>query len=351
MKFLQPTGAILRGWTDNVATAVIAAFDRVSSPRVIRLIEQDDGGFAVESAGKSENMPRQLAFADGSFSAANLAPMFRGSRVEIDLQPKRFLFRPLELPARAADFLDGIVRAQIDRLTPWSASEAVFGCSPPVESGAESITTVIAATTRKAAMTYVQAVSIFHPAAVAVCTDVAERNAGRVKVFEQKARGHLDAARLSRALLIGLGATATCALLSLVAAVYMAEYLGGQEDELALQISQRRAAIRASSEGGERSPIAALERRKYETPASVIVLDALTQVLPDHTYVTELHLAGNKLQIVGITRDAPSLIPLIEQSQHFTRATFYAPTTRSSSDPGERFHIEARIEPKNTAAP
>ena len=39
-----------------------------------------------------------------------------------------------------------------------------------------------------------QAVSGFHPAAVAVCTDVAERNAGRVKVFEQKARGHLDAA-------------------------------------------------------------------------------------------------------------------------------------------------------------
>jgi general secretion pathway protein L len=350
MKSLQPIGTILRGWTDNVATAVIAAFDRVSSPRVIRLIEQDDGGFAVESAGKSENLPRQLAFADGSFSAANLAPMFRGSRVEIDLQPKRFLFRPLELPARAADFLDGIVRAQIDRLTPWSASEAVFGCSPPVESGAESITTVIAATTRKVAMTYVQAVSIFHPAAVAVCTNVAERN-GRVKVFEQKARGHLDAARLSRALMIGLGATAACALLSLVVAVYMAEYLGGQEDELALQISQRRAAIRASSDGGDRSPIAALERRKYETPASVIVLDALTQVLPDHTYVTELHLAGNKLQIVGITRDAPSLIPLIEQSQHFTRATFYAPTTRSSSDPGERFHIEARIEPKNTAAP
>jgi general secretion pathway protein L len=351
MKFLQPISVFLRGWTDSVAAAVIAAFDRLSSPRVIRLIEQDNGGFAVEAAGKSENMPARIAFADGALSAPNLAPMFKGSRVEIVLQPKRFLFRPLELPARARDFLDGIVRAQIDRLTPWSASEAVFGCSPPVESGAESITTVIAATTRKVATTYVQAVSIFHPAAVAVCTDVAERGAGRVKVFEQKARGHLDAVRLSRALSIGLGATAVCALLSVITSAYISDRLGAQEDELARQISQRRAAIRASSDGGDRSPIAALERRKYETPASVIVLDALTQVLPDHTYVTELHLAGNKLQIVGITRDAPSLIPLIEQSQHFTRATFYAPTTRSSSDPGERFHIEARIEPKNTAVP
>jgi general secretion pathway protein L len=352
MKLLQPVTSILRGWTETVAAAVIATFDRLSSPRLIRLVEQDDGGFAVEAAaGKSGQMPRHLAFADGNFAERNLAPMFKGSRVEIDLQPRRFLFRPLELPARAADFLEGIVRAQIDRLTPWNAGEAVFGCSPPVASGSESITTVIAATTRKAAMSYVDAVSAFHPAAVALCTDVSERNAGRVKVFEQKARGHLDAARLSRALLAALAVTAAAALLSLIASIYIADYLGAQEDQLARQISQRRAAIRSASEGGDRSPVAALERRKHETPSSVIVLEALSQVLPDHTYVTELHLAGNKLQIVGITRDAPSLIQLIEQSGHFTRATFYAPTTRAPSDPGERFHIEARVEPKNTVAP
>jgi general secretion pathway protein L len=351
MKLSENIGAILNAWTGSVAAAIIAGFDRVVSPRVVRLIEDDKGGFAVETTGKPDNVPAHIGFSDGTLSAPNLAPVFRGSRVEIVLRPTRFLFRPLELPARAADFLDGIVRAQIDRLTPWSASEAVFGCSAPVNSGTDSITTVIAATTRKVAMTYVEAVSGFHPASVAVCTDVAERNAGRVKVFEQKARGHLDAARLSRALLIALGVAAAGALVSVVVAAYVADNLGAQESELARQISQRRAAIRAGSDGGDRSPLAALERRKYETPASVIVLDALTQVLPDHTYVTELHLAGNKLQIVGITRDAPSLIPLIEQSQHFTRATFYAPTTRSPSDPGERFHIEARIEAKNTAAP
>jgi general secretion pathway protein L len=317
------------------------------SPRLVRLIEDGNGGFTVEASAASEAVPAAIAFADGAFSAPNLASMFRGSRVEIVLQARRFLFRPLELPARAADFLDGIVRAQIDRLTPWNASEAVFGCSAPVASGTESITTVIAATTRKAAMIYVQAVSGFHPAAVAICTDVTERNAGRVKVFEQKARGQLDAARLSRALLVLLAVLAVGALFAAGTAALVADNLDAREIELARQISLRRAAIRAGSDGRDRSPIAALEQRKHETPASVIVLDALSQVLPDHTYVTELHLAGNKLQIVGITRDAPSLIPLIEQSQHFTRATFYAPTTRSPSDPGERFHIEARVEPKN----
>jgi general secretion pathway protein L len=350
MNLFQTIGATVSAWTGSVAAAVIAGLDRIVSPRVVRLIEADDGGFAVEAVGKTD-VPAKIAFADGAFSAPNLAVLFRGSRVEIVLQPKRFLFRPLELPARAADFLEGIVRAQIDRLTPWSASEAVFGCSAPATSGADSIVTMIAATTRTVATTYVKAVSSFHPSAIAVCTDVAERNAGRVKVFEQKARGHLDAARLSRAFSIALVVCAAAALVSVVAGAYVADSLGTQEDELARQISARRAAIRAGADGGDRSPVAALERRKYETPASVIVLDALSLVLPDHTYVTELHLAGNKLQIVGITRDAPGLIPLIEQSQHFTRATFYAPTTRAPSDPGERFHIEARVESKNTVAP
>jgi general secretion pathway protein L len=350
MTWRETTGTIFTAWTGSVAGAIVAGLYRVASPRVVRLIEDEEGGFAVEAPSRSETAPPRASFVNGAFSPSNLAAVFRGSRVEIVLRPKRFLFRPLELPTRAAAFVEGIVRAQIDRLTPWSASEAVFGCTAPAESGAESVTTVIAATTRKVAMAYVQAASSFHPAAVAICADV-EHNAGRVKVFEQKARGSLDPARLGRALLVALGVLGCVAMLSVAFAAYEADHLGAQESELALQISQRRAAIRAAADGGDRSPAAALERRKFETPASVVVLDALTQVLPDHTFITELHLAGSKLQISGITHDAPSLIPLLEQSAHFTRATFYAPTTRAPSDPGERFHIEARVQPVNRVVP
>ena len=119
------------------------------------------------SVRQGRKIPSTIAFTDGA-APASLAAVVRGSRVEIVLQPKRFLFRPLELPARAADFIEGIVRAQIDRLTPWSASEAVFGCTAPSASGGESITTTIAATTRKAVTGYVQALSAFHPSAVAI---------------------------------------------------------------------------------------------------------------------------------------------------------------------------------------
>ncbi len=81
------------------------------------------------------------------------------------------------------------------------------------------------------------------------------------------------------------------------------------------------------------------------------MLEILSQILPDHTYVTELRLEGDKLRLSGITRDAPSLIRLIEQSRHFARATFFAPTTRAPSDPGDRFNIEAQMVPVFSARP
>jgi general secretion pathway protein L len=76
-----------------------------------------------------------------------------------------------------------------------------------------------------------------------------------------------------------------------------------------------------------------------------MVLEAISRVLPDSTYVTELRVEGDKMQVVGLTQDAPSLIRLIEQSPEFARATFFAPTTRDQNDPGQRFHIEAHITP------
>jgi general secretion pathway protein L len=74
-----------------------------------------------------------------------------------------------------------------------------------------------------------------------------------------------------------------------------------------------------------------------------MVLEALSRVLPDTTYVTELRIEGNKMQVVGMTQDAPSLIRLLEQSPQFTRATFFAPTTHAANESAERFHVEANI--------
>ena len=91
------------------------------------------------------------------------------------------------------------------------------------------------------------------------------------------------------------------------------------------------------------SALGLLAKRKQTGASDVVVLEALSQALPDGTYVTELRIDGDKVQIVGMTQDAPSLIRLIERSPQFSRATFFAPTTRAPNEPGERFHIEAHV--------
>jgi general secretion pathway protein L len=88
-----------------------------------------------------------------------------------------------------------------------------------------------------------------------------------------------------------------------------------------------------------------LAKRKQTSPSNVMVLEAISRALPDTTYVTELRIDADKMQIVGLTRNAASLIRLLEQSPQFSHATFFAPTTRDKNDPGERFHIETNIMP------
>jgi general secretion pathway protein L len=352
MKYLRQFLDGCSRWIACVATTMVAMRARFSSSRPVEIVEESGGDFALRVAGKDAGVREEagrIRIADGKVVGAlpaALAAKLKASRAEILLQPDRFVFRPLELPRRAAEFLDGIVRSQVDRLTPWSAAEAAFGWTPPTDAGNDRIVVTVAATARALVTPLVEAVAGLGADQIVVSTTAPSPGgaAAPIKVFEHTVRGALEVRRVCNALagvLIGAGLLASAAV---TAQVVVGADLDARQDEAMRQVATRRMAMRAGDATGD-TALAALERRKHETASSVIVLEVLSKILPDHTYVTELRINGDKMQVVGITRDAPSLIRLIEQTSQFTHATFFAPTTRSPSDPGERFHIEARIEP------
>ncbi len=339
-------------WIAQVAEAIVAGINRVSVQQDVRLIETGQNTFTM----KMKSKPKQSAPSDYQFVLvddepslalpADWAAVLPGSRFEVVLRPSRFLFRPLDLPKRAADFLDGMIRSQIDRLTPWTANEAFFSWSAPVETSADRINvTVVAAPKAKIAPLIRLAESCDAGSVILYATPDGEpRTDGGIKIFEKRMRGSLDVTRVRRILSAVLLTAAVAAALSLVVANVVGGRLESQQQQLTRKIAEGRAArVKLSSSDDSTHNI--LARRKRATPSSVMVLEALSEILPDNTYVTELRIEKDKLQIVGITQEAPSLVRLIEQSPHFTRATFFAPTTRSSNDPGERFHVEARIKP------
>jgi general secretion pathway protein L len=352
MTVLRQIADALGRWIDSVAATLVAWLGWFASSRTVKLVEVGNGEFEVRSGKNGSSLAAErVTIVEGRIAgarSASLAATLRGSRAELILQSERFLFRPLELPARAAEFLDGVVRAQIDRLTPWSAAEAVFGWNEPRKAGPDRIAVTVAATARARVAPYVQAIAALGPQSITVSTAMPPTgsDATAIKVLEEQARGVLDVAFVRRMLLLVLVVAGLAAGVAIGADVVIGNSFDAQQQELARRIAGARAAARLSGDAPldvATASLRAVERRKHEAPSSVMILETLSQILPDHTYVTELRVEGDKLRLIGLTRDAPSLIGLIEQSGRFTRATFFAPTTRAASDPGERFHIEAQI--------
>jgi general secretion pathway protein L len=358
MTILQQIRDAFTRWMNAVAVTIVAVVGRFRPQREIEV--RDGEGDLLTFHVLTQVDPKIVA--DHSVRLSELYGieampaawhvLLRGSRARLVLKSQRFLFRPLELPRRATEFLEGIVRSQIDRITPWSVDKAVYSSTSPVETGNDRITVIVAATARDVVMPYVEVLARLDVAAVLISTMVETPNAGPVpvRVLEHTPRGGSDMHKLVRVLTVVLACAGAAAGISLSASAVITAQLETRQQELSRQIAARRNAIRA---GGPSlvSDGSALARRKNETPSSVIVIEALSGLLPDHTYVTELRIEGDKLQLVGVTRDAPSLIQLIEQAPQFARATFFAPTTRSPDDPGERFHIEARLQPMFAVAP
>jgi general secretion pathway protein L len=345
-------------WIDIVATTILATVERWIAPRKATLTEDADGALTLkldDRSASSHEPPRRVHIVGGAFADGPGAQtkQLQGLRVELILQPNKFLFRTIELPGRAAEFLDGVVRAQIDRLTPWTVRDAVFGWTRPEAIGNDRIALLVAATARTLVAPYIQAIASQGAKAISVFTLSPSSGAPAqpIKILEQSASGTLEIAFIRRMLLGLIVSVGVMAAISTAAAIVVGGYFDGQRDELSKRVADLRSALRTGRDSTNGAPAAqrALERRKREIPSSVIVLEALSNILPDDTYVTEFRIDGNKLQITGLSSNAASLIRLIEQSPHFTRATFFAPTTRSPGDRGEQFHIEAAIQP--TLAP
>jgi general secretion pathway protein L len=339
-------------WIEAVAAAIDAIARRIVPQRRIRFVEGEPDTFAarVTSSGKDGVLP-QVSFRmlngkpEPAFSAEWQAAL-RGSHIEVVMRSDQMLFRAVDFPKAASDFLDGMVRAQIDRLTPWSASDAVFGMTAPEPIAGDRIALIVGATSQQKIQPLLKFAANLGARSVAGLVEAgdAAHATEPIRVF-QRSLGHAGRAAIDLPLLLRralLGASLATAA-SLAIASYAGSALDAEQQELSRLIGQRRAALRINQGGGSAETL--LAKRKQTSPSTVMVLEAISRALPDSTYVTELRVEGDKVQVVGLTQDAPSLIRLMEQSPQFTRATFFAPTTRGQNEPGERFHIEAHITP------
>lgn len=86
-----------------------------------------------------------------------------------------------------------------------------------------------------------------------------------------------------------------------------------------------------------------LEDKKREALQLTLVLNELTLLIPDDTWVSNFELREGVVHLHGQSLASAALIPLIDASPIFRNVSFRSPVTQNRQNNTERFHISAEL--------
>jgi len=345
-------------FVDGLVDSWIATANRLGRHQRVTLVRAGDG-FAVEQHGgrRSDGVLRIETGDNGRhFAPEQLAATLRDRDIDLVLSPDEVLVRTLDpLPGESRQYLDSIVHHQLERVAPWRADDVLHTFRvAPAERGNDRLLVTVIATARSLHAQLLDGLSALRPREIRLlCRDVQVGNEAVAIPVDNGAAAAARRIRLRRQ----IGATIALLLFVVVGgASFLGWTLYKTETELAVAsegvaqqrkqlIAQRRAAPTTDQD------LKSMVERRWNTPYAVLALNALAKALPDNTWLSEVRVSEGRIRMVGISKDVPGLVPLIEASPAFAGATFYAPTARLPGNRGDRFHIEAKMRPVERPKP
>lgn len=88
-----------------------------------------------------------------------------------------------------------------------------------------------------------------------------------------------------------------------------------------------------------------LYSRKRQVPAMTAILNEITRLLPDNTWLNRVEVRDMEVEIYGNSPQASTLIAILERSSYLSRVRFRSPVTRDERASNDRFHISATVAP------
>lgn len=275
------------------------------------------------------------------------------------LPPGEVLLRPVTLPLAAEEALRDAVGFELDRLTPLSADHACFDFRVTGrDAGAQRITLDLAVAPRAPVQ---DRLSKLREAGVTVLGVGVAGDLGvsssPLNLLAPEERERPAASPLATA------ARLLAALAAVLAAVALA-YPLWQKREAVISLQPRLEKAKAGAEVTERlvkeiEKIASehnflLERKQGQYPA-VVLLEDLSRILPDTTWVQQLDVKSTpklrELQIAGETGSSSQLVEVLEKSGSLANASFKSPLTKGVTPGTERFLVSAEVKPRPLPAP
>ena len=329
-------------WSEGLAAAFLQLERALSQPRRFRLDSRHQPFMLqpLETAGQ----PIEISERPGA-PQDDVLQQTRGSAIEILVPPEAILEGRVDpLPAESRPYVESVVLHQIGKLFPWRAEDVLYAVSIGDRDDGK-LDVLVHATPRQPIASLLGSIKAYEPSELYLVADADEHaeKPARIPVrIEGEGQDRLERVRyVTRYAVVAV-------LLGMVLTVGWTSFTySSLSDDLAAvetAIATREALARRGSDAkniGRND----LQSRKEQTPAIVAVLDVLSVILPDDTYLTDMTLEAGRLRISGISGRATELVPLLENSGRFKNASFYAPTTRVQGRAGDRFSIEASVIP------
>jgi general secretion pathway protein L len=269
----------------------------------------------------------------------------RSNTVVLRLAADMVLERPITLPLAAERDLRRVLGYEMDRLTPFAAEEVFWAAAVESRDRAAGRLVLRLSVVPKAGLwTLLQALEEIGLSPSVIETDVPQMAARRIPLRETGSRSE-------RRWRLALASTASvCAALAVAAVVLpfarqSLALMAVQQriDELQPRVDEVQALRRRIAAASAGTDAIAAESARLGEPLQALA--ALTDILPDDTYLTELRLHQRKLTINGQSLAAARLIAGLAADPLIRNPAFVAPVTRAEAKKGDLFSIRAEIGP------
>ena len=275
--------------------------------------------------------------------------------VTLALPPRTVLRKQLLLPLAVEENLRQVIGYDLDRHTPFKADELYYDAVATERDPVRSVVRVDLATARRSLVDPLIAHAEAWGATVAaVSADPAQLAAASPLNLLPPERRPARAPWRRWQFWLPVAALALVVLAATVLPVW-------QKREYAIELGALADRARAQAAISE-TLRAELERqvgdynfalaRKFGYPPTVQVIDDVTRIMPDDTWLTQFELrtargkdVTRELSLRGESANAGRLVTVLEDSRLFTQAAPRSPTTKIQPGPGEIFDVGAQLKP------
>ncbi|HLF32051.1 MAG TPA: PilN domain-containing protein [Xanthomonadales bacterium] len=260
------------------------------------------------------------------------------------LDAQQVLSKQLLLPAATESNLQQVLAFEMDRQTPFRASDVYYTWKLlGVEKDSGQIRVALFVAPRKPVDAVLESLSARGLAASGVDVFDGAQSLG-VNLLPPDRRHRVVNPRTR----LNLGLAAAALVLLVLVMVESLNFRAGRVSELEVAIAdvqdEAREVQRLREQVAETSEAASfLTRRRAASPMAIEVLADITNILPDDTYLDRLVINSSGILMQGKSRNAQQLIEVVNKSTVFEKAAFRGSTRLDAASGLEIFEVNAQV--------